>query len=156
MLKKIAIIVLVIFFSIQFIPVDTTNPVVDETLTLQAPQEVMTLLKKSCYDCHSNETVWPFYSQIAPVSFFVAVHVEEARSAVNFSEWKFIDKETKTKRLQRAIITVKNGMMALPSYLVGHEEAKLTKEEKKVLVTWFEDTLKEINEDSNAHIFQVR
>lgn len=156
MIKNIMIATIVILVAIQFINVDKTNPVVNDALTLKAPEEVMTLLKKSCYDCHSNETVWPNYSNVAPVSFFVAGHVHDARRAMNFSQWSEIDKETKTRRLERAIVTVKNGMMALPSYIWGHEEAKLTKEEKAILVTWFENELNLVNGDDSSFIFQVR
>ena len=156
MIKKIAIGTMGILLAIQFISVDKTNPSVDDTLTLKAPSEVMVLLKKSCYDCHSNETIWPTYANIAPVSFFISYHVHQARAAMNFSEWNKIDKETKTRRLERAIVTTKNEMMALPSYIAGHEEAKLSKEEKTTLVTWFEDELKTLNGNDTAHIFQVR
>lgn len=155
MIKKILIGTIIILVAIQFIDVDKTNPPVDEALTLKAPTEVMTLLKKSCYDCHSNETIWPDYSNIAPVSFFVASHVHDARRAMNFSQWSEIDKETKTRRLERAIVTVKNEMMALPSYISAHEEAKLTKDEKIILVTWFENELNSLN-GKNSYLFQVK
>ena len=126
---------------IQFITVDKTNPEVDEKLTVKAPEEVMKLLKQSCYDCHSHETKWPYYSAIAPVSFFVASHVKDGRRAMNFSKWNEIDPEIKQKRLKRAIKTVNNGMMALPSYVSAHEEAKLSKDDKEVLVSWFKKEL---------------
>ncbi|MDQ7061075.1 MAG: heme-binding domain-containing protein [Sulfurimonas sp.] len=156
MIKKIALFAIVILFAIQFIGIDKTNPPIDAALTLDAPEEVMTLLKTSCYDCHSNETVWPYYSDIAPVSFFVAAHVEDARSALNFSQWKAIDKKVKTKRLKRAIITVKNEMMALPSYLLGHEDARLSYEEKVLLTDWFQSELDKLGSDKKNIFFDLR
>ncbi|WP_455757642.1 heme-binding domain-containing protein [Sulfurimonas sp.] len=141
MLKKTVIFTVLLLISIQFISVEKTNPKVDETLALKAPKEVMDLLKQSCYDCHSYETRWPAYSSIAPVSFFVASHVKKARTAMNFSKWKTIEPKIKKERLKRAIKTVSNEMMALPSYVSAHEEAKLSKDEKFILIKWFESEL---------------
>lgn len=145
MLKKTAIFIVITLILIQFISVDNTNPEIDDKLTLKAPQEVMQLLEKSCYDCHSYETRWPDYSKIAPISFFVASHVTSARKAVNFSKWEDIDPKIKQKRLKRAIKTVNNGMMALPSYILAHEEARLTKDEKVILTDWFKKELTSIS-----------
>lgn len=141
MLKKTAIFTFIVLVLIQFIHVDKTNPKVDKELELKAPQDVMHILKRSCYDCHSYETKWPYYSNIAPVSFVVASHVKDARRAMNFSTWKVMDSKIKVERLKRAIQTVNNEMMALPSYVYAHKNAKLTKEEKGILTTWFKKEL---------------
>lgn len=146
MLKKTAIFILLILLGIQFIEIDKSAPAIDETLTLQAPQEIMALLKQSCYDCHSFETRWPYYSSIAPVSFFMASHVKNGRNALNFSLWSAMDEKIKAQRLQRAVETVNNERMALPSYISAHEEAKLNKEEKITLTNWFKSELKTVNE----------
>ncbi len=84
-MKKALIILIVILVAIQFIPVDKTNPPV--TAELDAAMEIISVFKRSCYDCHSNETVWPWYSSIAPVSWLVTADVKEARKHLNFSEW---------------------------------------------------------------------
>jgi len=131
----------------QFIPLDKTNPKVDESIALHTNEKVMKILKRSCYDCHSNETKWSIYSDIAPLSFEVLSHVNVGREAINFSEYKKIDKEIKIKRLKRSIQTVKNGMMPLSSYLMFHDEAKLTKADKELLVKWFEAQLKILSPD---------
>lgn len=141
MLKKTAIFIIVSLILIQFITVDTTNPKVDEKLALQTDTKVMKLLKQSCYDCHSYETSWPYYSSIAPVSFFISSHVSKGRQAMNFSEWSSIELDIKQKRLKRAIITVNNGMMALPSYVSAHEEAELSRDDKNILISWFKQEL---------------
>ena len=148
MLKKTIIFTIVMLFAIQLIGVDKTNPPIDNALTLNASPEVMSILKKGCYDCHSNETKWPAYSNIAPVSFFVASHVKDGRRAINFSQWKEIDKKRKIQRLKRGIITVNNGKMALPSYLSAHEEARLNKDEKKTITTWFKDELTALEKET--------
>lgn len=141
MLKKIMIIVFLIMILIQFIPLEKTNPKVDNSIALNSDKEVMKILKRSCYDCHSYETKWSIYSDIAPLSFSVSSHVNKGRKTLNFSEWNKIDLDTKKTRLKRAIQTVKNGMMPLNSYLMFHEEAKVSEDEKKILVEWFEKEL---------------
>jgi hypothetical protein len=133
---------------LQFIQVEKTNPPIDEQNTLVTDEPVMSILKKSCYDCHSNETLWPSYASVAPISFFVASHVKDARKALNFSQYNIIEPSIKEARLKRAIITVKNEYMALPSYRYAHEGANLTKEEKEILMTWFEEELKTLKKNS--------
>lgn len=147
MIKKTLIGIVIIFVGIQFIGVDKTNPPVDKKIALSANDEVINILKNSCYDCHSYETKWPYYSDIAPVSFFVASHVNKGRKALNFSEWENIDKEIKIQRLKRAVKTVNNKMMALPSYVSVHENAKLSKNDKETLTQWFEKELQKIQTD---------
>jgi len=147
LLKKTVIIIVVILIGIQFIRVEETNPPLDEKLTLNTDSKVMDILKNSCYDCHSFETKWPTYSSIAPISFFVASHVNKGRKALNFSEWANIEAKTKVNRLERAVKTVNNEMMALPSYVSVHENAKLSKEDKVTLTQWFEKELIKIKTD---------
>jgi len=148
LLKKTIIILIVIFVAIQFIRIDKTNPVVDEKLTLKAPKEVGSILQKGCYDCHSNETKWPYYSNIAPISFFVGTHVKKGRKALNFSIYNQIKDDIKVQRLKRAIFMVKTERMALPSYVSAHEEAKLSKDEKNILINWFKDELASLGESN--------
>ncbi len=141
MLKKIVIGVILILVLIQFIPLEKTNPKVDDSVALDTDKSVMKILKKSCYDCHSNETKWSIYSDIAPLSFKIVSNVNSGRGALNFSNWKNIKKDIKIARLKRAIKTVNNGMMPLSEYLSLHDEAKISKDERKVLVEWFEKEL---------------
>jgi len=140
-MKKLLLIIIIIFALIQLIRPDRTNPPVDESITLHAPDKVAAILKRSCYDCHSNETVWPWYSNIAPLSWSIVAHVNDGRKALNFSKWAKIDPKTKAKRLKRAIKTTANGMMPLSTYLWIHKDAKLSKEDKEILKTWFEEEL---------------
>jgi len=148
MLKKTLLATFLSLVAIQFIPLEKTNPKVDDSKALHCDEKVMVILKKSCYDCHSNETKWSTYSEIAPLSFGVVSHVNDGRKALNFSEYKVIEIERKKARLKRAIVTLNNGMMPLPSYTMFHEEAVLTKEERAILVKWFESEL-EVCETQN-------
>jgi len=140
-LKKTIIFLAVTFFAIQFIPLEKTNPKIDNTLTLKADAKVLKILKKSCYDCHSYETKWSIYSDVAPLSFGIVSHVKDGRKALNFSNYKNIDSKIKQERLKRAVIMVKNGRMPVSNYLAFHEEARMTKSEKETLITWFEKEL---------------
>ncbi|NPA59048.1 MAG: heme-binding domain-containing protein, partial [Epsilonproteobacteria bacterium] len=87
------------------------------------------------------------YSDIAPLSFEVLSHVNVGREAINFSKYKTITKEIKIKRLKRCVQTVRNEMMPLESYLMFHDEAILTKEDKKILIEWFESELRRLSPD---------
>ena len=144
MLKKTIIFLAVTLIAIQFVPLEKTNPKVDDTLTLHTDEKVLSILKKSCYDCHSYETEWSIYSDIAPLSFGVVSHVEDGRKALNFSNYNNIDSEIKTARLKRTIKTITNGSMPVSNYLVFHEEARMSEVEKETLITWFEKELEKL------------
>ena len=137
MLKKTIIFLLIVLVGIQFIPLNKTNPKVDESLALHTDPKVMKILKKSCYDCHSYETKWSIYADIAPLSFGVVSHVDDGRKALNFSTFKNIDPKIKDLRFHRAVVLIKNGRMPLLNYLAFHEDAKMTKDEKETLIAWF-------------------
>ncbi len=135
-MKKFLFILIGLLIAIQFIPTNKTNPPIDDNIKLTASTEVMDILKRSCYDCHSHETKWPDYSSIAPISWNIIGHVNDGRKALNYSEWKTIDPKIKIKRIERTIKTVNNGMMPLPNYLRFHDEAVLTDADKNILVEW--------------------
>jgi hypothetical protein len=134
MLKKILIALAVIVVAIQFIPVDRNNPPV--TQEIDAPSNVLSILKTSCYDCHSNETKWPWYSYVAPVSFLISSDVENGRKRVNFSEWDKYDEKKKEKKMDAMIEEVEEGGMPLPKYLITHPDAELNSEKIKELKNW--------------------
>ena len=144
MLKKIVLFTIFPLICIQFISIDKINPKIDETMSLHTDTQVMKILKKSCYDCHSNETEYSIYADIAPLSFGIESHISDARKALNFSNYKNISDDIKKARLQRAIKTIKNGMMPLSSYLMFHNEAKMTQEERDILIRWFERELEKL------------
>jgi len=134
MFKKILIAVGVILIGIQFIPLDRSNPPV--TQEIDAPINVLSILETSCYDCHSNETDWPWYSYVAPISFLVVSDVQNGRKRVNFSEWDKYDDKKKEKKLEHIIEMVEEGDMPIPKYLITHPDAEMDSEKIRVLKDW--------------------
>jgi len=146
-MNKILLSVVFLLVAIQFISPAKTNPKVDDSLALHTDSKVQSVLKRSCYDCHSFETKWPSYADVAPLSWVIVSHVDDGRNAMNFSKWSEIDSDTKTKRLKRIIQTTSNGMMPLLNYLTLHEDAKLSSDDKKILREWADSQLKNIKQD---------
>jgi len=103
---------------------------------LQVPGNVQGILKRSCYDCHSNQTYWPWYSNIAPVSWLVADDVNNGRKKMNFSEWGKQTQSKQEKRLQDIYDQVSQGDMPLPKYLIIHKDAKLSQSDKDAILGW--------------------
>ena len=135
-MKLYLIIMTAIFILMQFIRVDRTNPSYDENKEIKAPKEVANILRRSCYDCHSYKTKWPSYSSIAPLSWTISDHVNTGREILNYSIWDNYDEDTKIKKLRRTIQTLNTSIMPLPSYLWIHSDAKLSKDDKKILIDW--------------------
>ncbi len=140
-MKKLTLLTLLAFIGIQFIPIMNVpaNIPTKADEELQAPQNIQAILKRSCYDCHSNHTTFPWYSNIAPVSWFTKHHVEEGREHMNFSTWEKYDDEKKLKYLDKIPKAIKS-KMPLPSYLLIHKDATLSEADKKALTTWANDT----------------
>jgi hypothetical protein len=108
----------------QLVPVSRENPPVEEELA--APPALRAVLERSCYDCHSNETRWPWYSRVAPVSWLVAHDVNHAREHLNFSTWNAYDEKERRENLEEALEEVEEGNMPLPPYLWLHSAAALS------------------------------
>jgi hypothetical protein len=107
----------------------------DSTQEIQAPKEIMNILKRSCYDCHSSEVKEPWYYTVAPISWMVQTHIKNGRKVVNFSEWNSYNREKQFKvieKLPKSIVI----RMPMPSYLWLHKEAELTANEKELLKDW--------------------
>jgi hypothetical protein len=132
--RRGAIALLVLFAAIQLKQPDRTNPPVESDL--DAPPEVLSILRRSCYDCHSHQTDWPWYSYVAPVSWWLADHVEHARSHLNFSSWPTYDLEEQEHLFGDIREEVGEDKMPLPSYLILHRDARLSPEEKATLLRW--------------------
>lgn len=120
---------------IQLVPVERTNPPVTREIRWNAP-ETAEIARRACYDCHSNETVWPWYAYVAPVSWRVAEHVEHGREHMNFSEW-----DTPNEDADEIVEVLEEGEMPLPDYLRLHAEARLTDEELEAFIQGVEATL---------------
>jgi cytochrome c553 len=124
----------------QFFRPERSNPPVDAGRTVQAhlqvPANVEALLQRACQDCHSHNTSWPWYSNVAPVSWFVAEHVHDGRRHLNFSDWAKYDAERADHKLEELIEMVEQRAMPLPSYLPLHAHAKLSDDDVRVLAEW--------------------
>ena len=118
----------------QVVRFEHTNPPVDGEV--DAPPEVKLLLKRACYDCHSHETAWPWYTSVAPVSWLVHRDVTDGRRHLNFSSWATVAPERKAKKLKELVEEVQGGDMPPWFYLPMHPAAKLTPAEQQVLVGW--------------------
>jgi len=124
----------VVFLLMQFKQPDRTNPPVESEIN--APAEIAAILERSCYNCHSHETDWPWYSYVAPVSWWVGEHVEHARGDLNFSQWPVLEFEELEHMFHEIDEQIAKGEMPLNSYLILHSEARLSDEEKAALRSW--------------------
>ena len=139
-LKIIVIVGVIAIIGIQFIRPDFTNPPVVEADTLegsmQVPEQVDAILNRSCVDCHTNKTAYPWYSKIAPVSWWLGNHISEGRRELNMSVWNTYTPKKKANKLNEICEQVESGEMPLPSYLWVHRYAVLKEGEAKTLCDW--------------------
>jgi len=131
-MKKIIIALIILVAGMQLIPVKRTNPEV--VYDFDGPAEVKTILQKSCYDCHSHETKWPWYSYVAPMSWLVAHDVKDGRAHLNFSDWAPLKNIVYIH--QEMAAEVAEGKMPLKAYLLAHPEAAVTPAELAILKDW--------------------
>jgi hypothetical protein len=146
---NIGLVLLVVFLLLQFIPTHrnentqiTSN---DFNLYFKAPSKVASKLKTSCYDCHSNNTKYPWYNKIQPVAWFLENHINEAKEELNFSEFGNYSKRKQKSKLKRIFKEIKEDKMPLLSYELMHNEAKFTQNEKENILNW----ITELRNNSN-------
>jgi len=129
-----------ILIVIQFFRIDKTNPAVDRASDMiniiDTSPEVVQVLKTSCYDCHTNETIYPWYTNVAPVSWWVKKHIDEGRDELNFSEWGTYSIRRKDHKLDEFVEMLDEDEMPLKSYLIAHGDASLDKTQKTQLIDW--------------------
>jgi hypothetical protein len=125
---------LVLLVAIQFVPVERGNPPVEAEVP--APANIRTTLRRACYDCHSNETVWPWYSRVAPFSWLVAGHVRSGREELNFSTWNRVATRQQVKKLKESWEEVAEGEMPPWFYLGVHRDAALSAGDRTALRNW--------------------
>jgi hypothetical protein len=139
-LKIIALTLLLGFIAIQFKRPDHTNPPENAADTMEArltiPPDVKTILDRSCADCHSHRTVWPFYSHIAPIGWNVSDHVRDGRKELNFSVWGTYEPRRQRRKLYEMCEEVKSAAMPLPQYLYLHRDAKMSPQDTEKLCNW--------------------
>lgn len=139
---KFTIITALLLVGMQFIQVEIAPPTAKQN-EITAPTEVATVLKKSCYDCHSNDTKLPWYGDVAPMAWFVRKHINDGRKVVNFSTFYELSKSKQKdmyERIGKSVVI----RMPLPSYTWIHGEAKLSQKEKKMLQKWSKEAFKRL------------
>ena len=140
MKKKIIVALLVVLILIQFVRVDKKNPPVElqnDFITLtNPPDEISILLKTACYDCHSNETEYPWYFNLAPVSWWAKDHINDGRKHLNYSIWGTYKPERQAHKLEEMYSEVEEREMPLLSYTIVHVDAKLTSGQITALTEW--------------------
>jgi hypothetical protein len=137
-LRWAAVIVIVAFAGAQAVRPARTNPPspAGASLLAKAPPDVARILERACRDCHSNDTRWPWYSNIAPASWLLVDHVNHGREHFNYSEWATYDEDEQDKVLGSICSLTRKGRMPLPSYLLIHRDARLAAPDVTALCRW--------------------
>jgi hypothetical protein len=136
--RRVLIGILVCVIGLQFVRPDRTNPAghTASSLTARTPSQVTAILDRSCRDCHSNETRWPWYTNVSPMSWLVANHVHHGRDHFNYSEWATYPSDDQDKFLGAMCDLIKRERMPLPSYLLMHRNAALSPADVTTVCTW--------------------
>ena len=138
--KIIAVVLLVAFVGIQFIPTTRNQsnmvPETDFMLVNNVPKNIQNKLQVSCYDCHSNNTQYPWYNKVQPVAWFLEDHIKEGKTELNFNEWDSLSTRRKTSKLRSIINQIENGEMPLDSYTFIHRDAKFSEAEAEEIINW--------------------
>jgi len=139
-IKKIIFGVIIVFIAIQFFPTsyNQSDTVLDSDFikTYKAPKQIQSILKTSCYDCHSNNTNYPWYSKIQPGSWFMEGHINEGKKELNFSKFGEYSDRRKKAKFKSLISQIKDDKMPVFSYTLIHQDAKLSEKEKQLLIDW--------------------
>ncbi len=147
-IKITAIILLVALIVIQFIrPAKNNNPAItanDITNTFQINDTIKNILSRACYDCHSNNTTYPWYSNMQPVAWWLNDHIEEGKHHLNFSEFGSYPLLRQSKKLKETANEIDEGEMPLSSYTLIHRNAVLTHDEKEMMMNWAKNLSAEI------------
>jgi hypothetical protein len=160
-LKRIALFLLAVFVIMQFFQPGKNNQSMEMTndigKVVSVPEDVHSLLKKSCYDCHSNNTVYPWYANIQPVGWWLKDHIEEGKGHLNFQDFALVEPNERfptralrqDHKLEEVAETVENGEMPLESYTIIHGDAKLDEVQKKMILDWVKSARAELAQNSS-------
>ena len=135
-LKHVGLSACFLLGGIQLWPAGRTNPAT--SAGLDAPPEVTVILRRACFDCHSNETRWPWYGYVAPVSWLLVHDVDEGRAELNFSEWGGLEQERRERKLRKVVEEIEEAAMPPENYLRLHDDARLSAEELEIIRKWAE------------------
>lgn len=148
MAKKILLGVLVVLVVMQFIRPEKNESDVPSANDIRVhhavPDNVLSILKRACYDCHSNNTNYPWYANIQPIGWWLANHIEEGKEELNFSEFAAYSAKKADHKLEELAEMVEDREMPLESYTLIHKEAVLSSEEAETLINWANDVRKTI------------
>lgn len=144
MAKKGIIALIIAFLVLQFFQIDKLNPALDPAqdflnLDNNVDVKISRILKDACYDCHSNATKYPWYTNIAPVNFWIKNHIDAGREHLNFSTWSTLSQTDIQHKLEECIEEIEAHKMPLSSYTWLHASAKLDDQKMKDLINYFEE-----------------
>lgn len=149
--KRIFLAVIVVFVAAQFVPLNRQNPPVTPSKTIEAvepmPASVRAIFQTSCNDCHSNETRWPWYSRIAPLSWMIVHDVHEGRRHVNFSEWGVYSAKKKEDKLELICEQVTNGDMPDGVYAFFHRQVRVGEQGRQEVCDWVDSARSTLEPD---------
>jgi hypothetical protein len=150
--KKILLTIGIVFIVIQFIrPVHNKSGQVlttDISKVITIPDTVLTLLKNACFDCHSNNTDYPWYSNIQPIGWLMAYHIKQAKNELNFSEFGAYSQRRQLSKLDGIANSIKDNIMPLKSYKIMHKSAQLSTDEKSLLINWEQQSIDSLSENN--------
>ena len=140
LLKSLGLVMVVVLVGIQFVPTRSNQTMellsTDFVLAYKVPEEVGRVLHASCYNCHSNNTDYPWYSKVQPVGWFLENHINEGKAELNFSEFGSYSVRRQKSKLTSMVNQIEKDEMPLSSYTFIHREARLSQESKKELVNF--------------------
>tara|TARA_B100000508_G_scaffold140609_1_gene142316 strand:- start:44 stop:490 length:447 start_codon:yes stop_codon:yes gene_type:complete len=135
------LILLILFIGVQFIPKDNNRQLHISKYDIRSlyiiPDNTLKILEKSCFDCHSNNTDYPWYSKIQPVRYFLDNHIREGKNMLNFSEFGNYSERRKRNKIRSIISQIQEGKMPISTYTIIHREADLSNQDKKIIIDWF-------------------
>ncbi len=143
MLRNIVLVMLVLFVLLQLWPRTAANqhkvePQSAINSVYEVPDSVLTILKTACYDCHSNNTRYPWYSKLQPFSWWLNKHIEEGKKELNFDQFAAYSLKRRKRKLESVMSQIKQDKMPLGSYTIIHRDAKLTTAQKQIIFDWIQ------------------
>ena len=143
-IKRVLIFALFVFLGMQFYRpyknINTTDHTAVFISETNPSKEVRLILKNACYDCHTNNTNYPWYNNVAPISYWLSHHIDEGKEHLNFSDWEKYTTKKKAHKLEELVEEVEEGKMPLNEYTWTHASAKLSTQEKEAIMAWAKQT----------------
>lgn len=140
LIKKILLAIAIVAITIQLFPPahnkSAQEPATDISKSVIMPPNVEAVLKKACYDCHSNNTRYPWYTHLQPIGWMMASHIKDGKKELNFSEFSRYTSRRQVSKLNGIANSIKDDIMPLSSYKLMHKEAQLTAQEKELIINW--------------------